>query len=160
MNYTSRQRRLDALCIREAAGTLTKQERTELQALFVECDAEEKEALKPSPEKNQQRQKPDLESTVDQVHALGRKEQELLAKIVTNSRLSDKKQKRFDQLRRKLHAETLTQSEEIELEKLWQYVEQMNVNRLEALVKLSQKRGTDLRTTMDDLGIGKSDEVF
>ena len=67
MNYTSRQRRLDALCIREAVGTLTKQERTELQALFAECDAEEKEALKPSPEKNQQRQKPDLESTADQV---------------------------------------------------------------------------------------------
>ena len=35
-----------------------------------------------------------------------------------------------------------------------------NVNRLEALVQLSQKRGTGIRTLMDKLGTGKSDEVF
>ena len=83
-----------------------------------------------------------------------------LAKIEKNSRLPWQKQRRFDLLRRKLHAETLTQSEEMELQNLWQSVEQMNAKRLEALIELSQKRGVHLRTLMEELGIGKSDEVF
>ena len=83
-----------------------------------------------------------------------------LAKIEKNSRLPLQKQRRFDLLRGKLHAETLTQSEEIELQNLWQSVEQMNAKRLEALIELSQKRGIHIRTLMDELGIGKSDEVF
>ena len=83
-----------------------------------------------------------------------------LAKIEKNSRLPLQEQRRFDLLRGKLHAETLTQSEEIELQNLWQSVEQINANRLEALIELSQKRGIHLRTLMDELGIGKSDEVF
>ena len=83
-----------------------------------------------------------------------------LTKIEKYSRLPLQKQRRFDLLRGKLHAETLTQSEEIELQNLWQSVEQMNAKRLEALIELSQKRGIHLRTLMDELGIGKSDEVF
>ena len=83
-----------------------------------------------------------------------------LAKIEKNSHLPLRKQRRFDLLRRKLHTETLTQTEEIELQNLWQTVEQMNAKRLEALVELSQKRGIHLRTLMDELGIGKGDEVF
>ncbi len=83
-----------------------------------------------------------------------------LAKIEKNSRLPLQEQRRLDLLRRKLHAETLTHSEEIELQNLWQSVEQMNAKRLEALIQLSQKRGIELRTLMDELGIGKSDEVF
>ena len=83
-----------------------------------------------------------------------------LAKIEKNSRLPMQKQRRFDLLRGKLHAETLTQSEEIELQNLWQSVEQMNAKRLEALIEPSQKRGIHLRVLMDELGIGKSDEVF
>ena len=83
-----------------------------------------------------------------------------LAKIEKYSRLPLPKQRRFDLLRGKLHAETLTQSEEIELQNLWQSVEQMNAKRLEALIELSQKRGIHLRALMDELGIGKSDEVF
>ncbi len=83
-----------------------------------------------------------------------------LAKIEKNSRLPMQKQRRFDLLRGKLHAETLTQSEEIELQNLWQTVEQMNAKRLEVLTELSQKRGIHLRVLMDELGIGKSDEVF
>lgn len=77
-----------------------------------------------------------------------------LAKIEKNSRLSLLKQRRFDLLRGKLHAETLTQSEETELQDLWQSVEQMNARRLEALTELSQKRGIHLRALMDELGIG------
>ena len=83
-----------------------------------------------------------------------------LERIEKNSQLPLQKQRRFDRLRRKLHAETLTPSEEMELQNLWQSVEQMNAKRLEALVELSQKRGIHLRTLMDELGIGKSDEVF
>ena len=83
-----------------------------------------------------------------------------LAKIEKNSRLPSQKQRRFGLLRRKLHAETLTQSEEMELQNLWQSVEQMTTKRLEALIELSQKRGIHLHTLIDELGIGKSDEVF
>ena len=83
-----------------------------------------------------------------------------LAKIEKNSRLPLQKQRRFDLLRGKLHAETLTHSEEIELQNLWQSVEQMNAKRLEALIELSQKRGMHIKTLMEELGIGKSDEVF
>ena len=83
-----------------------------------------------------------------------------LAKIAKNSRLSFQQQRRFDLLRGKLHAEALTQSEETELQNLLQCVEQMTTKRLEALIELSQKRGIHLRTLMDELGIGKSDEVF
>ena len=83
-----------------------------------------------------------------------------LAKIEKNSRLPLQKQQHFDLLRGKLHAETLTHSEEIELQNLWQNVEQMNAKRLEALIELSQKRGIHLRALMDELGIGKNDEVF
>ena len=63
-----------------------------------------------------------------------------LAKIEKNSHLPLQKQRRFDLLRGKLHAEMLTQSEEIELQNLWQSVERMNAKRLEALVELTQKR--------------------
>ena len=83
-----------------------------------------------------------------------------LAKIERNSRLPLQKQQRFNLLRGKLHAEKLTQSEEIELQNLWQSVEQMNVKRLEALIELAKGRGMHLRALMDELGIGKSDEVF
>lgn len=87
-------------------------------------------------------------------------EASFLERIEKNSRLPLQKQRHFDRLRRKLHAETLTPAEEIELQNLWQSVEQMNAKHLEALVELSQKRGIHLRTLMDELGIGKNDEVF
>ena len=88
------------------------------------------------------------------------KEAICLAKIEKNSHLPLQKQRCFDLLRGKLHAETLTQSEETELQNLWQSVERMNSKRLEALVELSQKRGIHLSALMDKLGIGKSDAVF
>ena len=50
MEHATRQGRLDALCIRAAEGTLTKQERTELDALFAEREAEAA-VLKPTREK-------------------------------------------------------------------------------------------------------------
>ena len=53
MDAANRQNRLDALKIREAEGTLTQKERTELEAIFAELDAEEAVALKPAMEKHQ-----------------------------------------------------------------------------------------------------------
>ena len=88
------------------------------------------------------------------------KEAICLAKIEKNSHLPLQKQRCFDLLRGKLHAEMLTQSEGIELQNLWQSVERMNSKRLEALVELTQKRRIYLRALMDEMGIGKSDAVF
>ena len=73
MKHTNQQCRLDTLKIREAEGTLTKQEQTELDAIFAELDAEEAEALKPARKRSQRLQaklfeeKAELESTVAQL---------------------------------------------------------------------------------------------
>ena len=61
MQHTNRQCRLDALKTREAEGTLTKQERIELDTIFAELDAEEAEALKPARKKSQRLQAKALE---------------------------------------------------------------------------------------------------
>ena len=50
MKHANRQHRLEQLRLREADGTLTKQEHSELLAIFAELDAEEVEALKPAKE--------------------------------------------------------------------------------------------------------------
>jgi hypothetical protein len=87
-------------------------------------------------------------------------EMALLACIEENSRLPQALQQRFNLLRRKRQAETLTKSEEAELQALWQRVEQMNVARLEALTKLAQRRSTDVRTLMRELGLKENRNVF
>ena len=56
MKHTNRQHRLEQLRLREAKGTLTKQEQAELLSIFAELDAEEAEALKPAKETSQQLQ--------------------------------------------------------------------------------------------------------
>lgn len=84
----------------------------------------------------------------------------LLASIEENSRLPASEQRHFDSLRRKRQAETLTTSEEAELQKLWQRVEQMNVQRLEGLTKLANQRATDVKTLMRELGLKENYEVF
>jgi hypothetical protein len=84
----------------------------------------------------------------------------LLACIEKNSRLPAAEQRRFNHLRRKRQAETLTKPEEAELQAFWQRVEHMNVVRLEALTKLAQRRGADVRTVMRELGLAKSPDVF
>lgn len=84
----------------------------------------------------------------------------LLARVEENSRLPQALQRRFNLLRRKRQAETLTKSEEAELQALWQRVEQMNVARLEALTKLAQRRSTDVRTLMRELGFKENSDVF
>ncbi len=76
MNTANRQNRLDTLKIREAEGTLTQKERTELDAIFAELDAEEAVALKPTVEKHQAlidsllEEETELETTVAQLQVI------------------------------------------------------------------------------------------
>jgi hypothetical protein len=84
----------------------------------------------------------------------------LLARIKENSSSPTTKQWRFDRLRRKRQAGTLTKPEAAELQALWQQVEQMNVTRLQALTDLAQRRGTDVKTCMRELGLVESPDVF
>jgi hypothetical protein len=84
----------------------------------------------------------------------------LLARIKENSSLPTAKQRRFDRLRRKRQAGTLTKLEAAELRALWQHVEQMNVTRLQALADLAQRRSTDVKTCMRELGLAESPDVF
>ncbi len=90
-----------------------------------------------------------------QQHQQPNEEKFLLACIQENSRLPADKQRRFNRLRRKRQAETLTKIEEAELQFLWRQVEQINVTRLEALTKLAQKRGIEIRALMDELGLSE-----
>jgi hypothetical protein len=84
----------------------------------------------------------------------------LLSRIAENSRLPTAEQRRFNHLRRKRQSTMLTNPEAAELETLWQRVEQMNVARLEALTTLAQRRGTDVQTLMDELGLAERPDVF
>jgi hypothetical protein len=84
----------------------------------------------------------------------------LLAVVEENSRLPPAEQRRFNRLRRKHQAETLTKPEAAELQALWRRVERMNVARLEALTTLAKRRGTDVRTCMRGLGLSESPDVF
>jgi hypothetical protein len=84
----------------------------------------------------------------------------LLARIKENSRLPAAEQRRFDRLRRKRQTATLTKAETAELQTLWQQVERMNVVRLETLTALAQRRGTDVRTCMRDLGLSEHLDVL
>ena len=84
----------------------------------------------------------------------------LLAHIKENSRLPAAEQRRFNHLRRKRQATTLTAPEATELQAFWQRVEQMNVARLEALIQLAGHRGTDVKMLMRELGLAERPDVF
>ncbi len=87
-------------------------------------------------------------------------EEALLAIIRENSTLPAGDQRRFNRLRRKRQARTLSQSEEQQLQDLWRQVEQRNATRLEALSELSRRRGTDVRTLMHQLGLAENCDAF
>jgi hypothetical protein len=93
-------------------------------------------------------------------HDQQEEEAALLAVIEENSRLPPAEQRRFNRLRRKNQAETLTKPEAAELQALWQRVERMNVALLEALTNLAKRRGTDVRRGMRELGLSESPDVF
>jgi hypothetical protein len=87
-------------------------------------------------------------------------EEILLATIRANSSLPAAQQRHFTRLRRRRQAETLSPVEEKELQALWQQVEQRNVARLEALTELAQRRGTDVKTLLRELGFSENRDVF
>jgi len=89
-----------------------------------------------------------------------REEEELLRVIKENSQLPPEKQKRFNRLRRKLQNETITEKEREELLAMWQELDRRNIVRLEALIKLAQKRKVSVRELMEQLGIGENRGVF
>ncbi len=73
-------------------------------------------------------------------------EQALLA--VISGRLPTEVQRRLDELREKSREETLTPTEQAELLTFVQQVEQRDVIRAEALVRLAKKRGTTVSKLM------------
>ena len=87
-------------------------------------------------------------------------EEALLAAIRENSVLPGAEQRRFNRLRRKRQAGTLTGSEEQQLQTLWRQVEHRNVARLEALGELARRRGTDVRALMRQLDLPENRDVF
>jgi hypothetical protein len=87
-------------------------------------------------------------------------EDSLLAAVRDNSTLPPAEQRRFNRLRRKRQAGTLSKTEEQQLQALWSRVEQMNATRLEALAELARRRGIDVKTVMAELGLRENRDVF
>jgi len=79
-------------------------------------------------------------------------EQALLVAI--SGRLPTEAQRRLDELREKSYEETLTPVEQAELLAFVQQVEQRDVARAEALVRLAKKRDTTVSELMHTLGLG------
>jgi hypothetical protein len=85
------------------------------------------------------------------VPSLPQPEAELLHQI--NRGLPEATQHRYDELRAKRHAETLTPEEHQELLSLVDSVEQADADRLQHLIELSQLRQVPLPNLMHQLGI-------
>ena len=83
----------------------------------------------------------------------------LLAVIEENSRLPAAEQRRYERLRHKHERRTLTERELTEYQALLQQLEARNVKRIEALIALAQRRGTDVRTLMRALGLAERLDV-
>lgn len=84
----------------------------------------------------------------------------LLALIEANSRLPGAQQQRFEELRRRRQAGRLGSGEESELQALWVQIEKMAVVRLQALADLAQRRGSDVRTVMHELGLDEQPDAL
>jgi ABC-type phosphate transport system auxiliary subunit len=102
----------------------------------------------------------DLEKFTEQVNfllarrktpSLSAPEAELLQKI--NQGLPADTQRRYDELRAKLHAETITPAEHQEFLALVDIIEQTDADRLQHLIKLSGLRQVTLPDLMHQLGI-------
>ncbi len=82
---------------------------------------------------------------------LTRAESELLKKI--NQGIAAQDQQQYDELVAKREVEDLMQDENAEFLRLTNLLEELNVERMEALAKLARIRRTTLRDLMQDLGI-------
>jgi preprotein translocase subunit SecA len=108
----------------------------------------------------------DLEQLAQQVNvllaqrkvpSLSASEAELLQNI--NQGLPAHTQHRYDELRAKLRAETLTSAEHQEFLELVDLVEQADAERLQHLITLAQLRQVSLPTLMHQLGIQPLKEI-
>ncbi len=102
----------------------------------------------------------DLEQVVEQVNlilaqrkvaSLSQSEAELLQRI--NQRLPESTQRRYNELRTKLETETMTPEEHQELLALVDIVEQVDAERLQHLIELSQLRQVALNDLIHQLSI-------
>ncbi len=102
----------------------------------------------------------EIETCVEQVSlllaqrrapSLSSEETELLKQI--NRTLPDEIEVRHSELQKKIHEESITSTEYEELMVLLPVIEQADVERLEALIALSQIRQVSLPNLMDQLGI-------
>ncbi len=82
---------------------------------------------------------------------LSQAESELMEKI--SQGLDAQDQHQYDEFVAKRETEDLTQDENAEFLHLTNLLEALNVERMEALVKLARMRRTSLRDLMQDLGI-------
>ena len=86
-------------------------------------------------------------------------EASLLASIQENSRLPERKQRRYLQLRRKCDTETLSPSELTEYQELVRQLEVLNVKRIEGLSLLAQRRGKTVREVVTEFGLGSEHDA-
>lgn len=94
-----------------------------------------------------------FETWQEQHRKLEFEETTLLAIIEENSSLPAEEQKQYERLRRKCDRETLSDRELVVYQKLLQQLEERNAKRIEALITLSQQRGTTLRQLMAQLDL-------
>ena len=80
-------------------------------------------------------------------------EEKALRQVVEAQKLPELDQARVAILREKSREGTLTADEHAELLHYVQRVERQDLTRLQALIELAQKRGTNLSEVMHDLGI-------
>lgn len=90
--------------------------------------------------------------------SLSRQESLLLQKI--NRGLPAATQQRYDELRAKLHSETIAADEYQELLGLIDEVELADANRLQALIELAHLRNVSLAEIMDQLGIHPPQPIY
>ena len=86
--------------------------------------------------------------------SVSRDETEILLEI--NQGLSEKTQSRFDELKEKIEAETITLTERKEFLSLTDFIEKHDAKRIELIGKLAEIRQQTFDEVIKDLGIGQS----
>jgi hypothetical protein len=84
---------------------------------------------------------------------LAKDEEQALLETIRGQSLSPERQQRLNALREKSRTEALTPQEHSELLSFVQQVEQQDLTRVEALIKLAQQRGVTLSELLQDLGL-------
>lgn len=86
------------------------------------------------------------ERLTDVVHWLESLDEETALIAIIQRRLSPNEQQRLDELRDRSEQDTLSEAEQLEYIAYADRLEQQNVDRLEALIKLAKLRNVDLPT--------------